>query len=494
MKRLVQPLLFLMFFVGGYFLLGQFWTSTQKNLPSTASSSTLSTGDKSQLTGAAGSPLFHTLSSSVSPAFSINPPQSFSELAKKVQPAVVNIFTAKEVVQKMNPLLSDPFYRNYRGNQQGSSKQPNALGTGFIINESGDIITNNHVVEGADEISVKLADGRSFEAKIIGRDEKLDLAVIRLNRPDKMPFVPLGDSDLLQVGDWVMAIGNPFGLGHTVTAGIVSAKSRDIGAGPYDEFIQTDASINPGNSGGPLFNLNGEVIGINSAIIASGQGLGFAIPINIAKEVVPQLISKGSVTRGFFGVAVVDLTQEEGQRLGIVDGKGALVAEVVPNSPAESAGIEKGDVIVEFNGVAVDSSRTIPKIVASMAPGSKASVVLLRAGKKFSFNVTVTTQEAVAQSITATQSTSLGISVRDLSPAEKNRYRIHGILVTDVMQGSMAESIGLQQGDLVLEMNGRQISTVKEFQTVYTSAPKGKVIRVGLARGSHMYYFAFRKE
>jgi len=495
MKKIIQPLVTLIVFVAGYFLLGQLWqpmNNTVTTPPVTENSTT--NNQTSNVSTPPANDVFHTLSATVPSAFSIDPPNTFAELAKKVQPAVVNISTAKEVKQRYNPWASDPFFRNYRGSQQGAQKQAYSLGTGFIINEQGDIITNNHVIEGADEISVKLTDGREFEAKIVGRDEKLDIAVIRPVKPDKMPYVPLGDSDALQVGDWVVAIGNPFGLGHTVTAGIVSAKARDIGAGPYDDFIQTDASINPGNSGGPLFNLNGEVIGINSAIIASGQGLGFAIPINVAKEVVPQLISKGAVTRGFFGVAVVDMTSDEAKRFGVDQHGGALVAEVVPGSPAEAAGIQRGDVITEFNGSAVDGSRAIPKLVAAMTPGSKANVVLMRSGKKYAFDVTVTTQDAVSQNMASTQSGTLGVSIRDLSSAEKSRYRIQGALVVDVTAGSLAENIGLQTGDLLMEINGKQVASVKDFQQLYQSVGKGQVVRVGLARGPQMYYFAFRKE
>lgn len=449
------------------------------------------------------SDLFHTLPDKlfIPKAMSIAPPSSFAELAKKVKPAVVNISTAKEVKQRTyNPWANDPFFRDFFGfsqRQQTPSKRAmNSLGTGFIINEQGDILTNNHVIEGADEIVVKLADGREIGAKIVGRDEKLDIAVIRPLTKGVYPYVPLGNSDGLEVGDWVVAVGNPFGLGHTVTAGIVSAKARDLGAGPYDDFIQTDASINPGNSGGPLFNVNGEVVGINTAIIASGQGIGFAIPVNLAKEAVPQLISKGSVSRGWLGVAVREMTAEEAKEFGLNKPEGALVGEVVPESPAEGAGIKPGDVITEFGGNAVKNSHALPSLVAKAFPGSKVELVFTREGKKYSRTVTVGSTEEAEGGGAMTQETKglLGMSVRDLTSSEKIRLRLEGVVVVSVQSGTLADSVGIQEGDLLLEINGRSIGSVKELQTALSKIASGNVLRLGLARGSQMYYFAFRKE
>jgi serine protease Do len=256
------------------------------------------------------------------------------------------------------------------------------MGSGFIIHPTGFIVTNNHVVEGATQIKVTLATKEEFDATLIGRDPKTDLALLKVTSNKPLPTVPFGDSDALEVGHWVLAIGNPFGLGHTVTAGIVSAKGRIIGAGPYDDFIQTDASINPGNSGGPLFNMRGEVIGINTAIVAGGQGIGFAIPCNMAKQVLLQLHDKGNVTRGWLGVAIQGLSSDLQQAFGLKDAHGALVADVVANGPAAKAGIERGDLIVAFQGHKVQESSELPRMVAAVAPGTKVDVDILRKGKK----------------------------------------------------------------------------------------------------------------
>jgi serine protease Do len=267
----------------------------------------------------------------------------FADLSQQLQPAVVNISTAKTVQSRSLPFrpgdprneFFDDFFRRYFGDQMPKSHKEQSLGTGFLISADGFILTNNHVVNGADQIKIRLSDDRTFDATVRGTDEKLDLALLKIDASTELPFVPLGNSDDIRVGEWVLAIGNPFGLGHTVTAGIVSAKGRVIGAGPYDDFIQTDASINPGNSGGPLFNIKGEVIGINTAIVARGQGIGFAIPINMAQDVLPQLKSDGKVTRGWLGVQIQPLTEELAKSFGIKESKGALVTSVVADSPAD---------------------------------------------------------------------------------------------------------------------------------------------------------------
>lgn len=422
---------------------------------------------------------------SVPTVHSINQPNSFAKLVKKVQPAVVNISTNKEIVKRQfNPW--HPFYKP----RYSKEKRRNSLGTGFIINERGDIITNNHVVEGADEILVNLDDGRELDAKVIGRDARLDLAVIRINKKGTYPYAILADSDSLNVGDWVIAIGNPFGLGHTVTSGIVSAKARYLGAGPYDDFIQTDASINPGNSGGPLFNIHGEVVGINTAIIESGQGLGFAIPINIAKEVVPQLITDGRVSRGWLGVAIRDLSREESKKLGYDKLKGAFVSEVIPGSPAEKAGIKNGDFIIKFNGQEVDNSQNFPSLVARLKPGESAKVLFMSGGEKYERSVTLGSLDGPKR---GGQTEILGMNVRDLSPAE-NRRVSHGILVLKTKEGGIADSIGIRAGDLILEINGKEIQSLSEFTQIINSLPKRAVIKLAIGRQGYMYYFAFRKE
>src|SRR5450631_1073514 len=281
----------------------------------------------------------------------------FVELSKRLTPMVVNIRTVKNIKPKQQvqrpQTPNDKFFNDFFGQffnelPQQRPRREQSLGTGFIISAEGYVLTNNHVVNGADEVMVKLSDGRELKGEIKGVDEKMDLALIKINDSSTLPFAELGDSDALEVGEWVMAIGNPFGLAHTVTAGIVSAKGRVIGSGPYDDFIQTDASINPGNSGGPLFNAVGKVIGINTAIIAGGQGIGFAIPINMAKGIIEQLRDSGKVTRGYLGVRFQPLTADLAKSFGLESEKGALIANVEKDTPAEKAGLKAGDVILEY--------------------------------------------------------------------------------------------------------------------------------------------------
>jgi len=348
----------------------------------------------------------------------------FVELTKKLKPSVVNISTAKTVSPQRNtqrprnPLGQDPFddfFNRFFDVPQHSFKQ-RSLGSGFIISNDGYILTNNHVVGGADEIKVKLSDGREFKATVKGTDEKLDLAVLKIEVKGALPVAELGDSDAIQVGEWVMAIGNPFGLSQTVTAGIVSATGRVIGSGPYDDYIQTDASINPGNSGGPLFNTQGKVVGINTAIIQGGQGIGFAIPINMAKAVVPQLEEMGKVTRGWLGVAIQPVTPELAKSFGVEGEKGALVADVTKESPADKAGLKSGDIIMEFDGKQILEMNSLPRFVAATPVGKKVKLKFLRNGKPEEAAVTIERlkdgEESVAQAATED---SLGITVKELS-------------------------------------------------------------------------------
>lgn len=438
------------------------------------------------------------------PALSQTPPVSFAPIAKKVKPAVVNIATTKEIRSRtmdpwrnLDPFFKDYFERFFQAPGEEPPRQHHSLGTGFIINSKGDILTNNHVIQEADEIVVKLDDGRALQARVIGRDERLDIAVLRPVEQGTFPYVDLGDSQALEVGDWVVAVGNPFGLGHTVTAGIVSAKARVLGAGPYDDFIQTDASINPGNSGGPLFNVEGEVVGINTAIIASGQGIGFAIPINLAKEVIPQLVTKGKVSRGWLGVALKDMTEEEAKGHGLARLTGASIAEVIPGGPADRAGIKAGDVIVSFNGQEVDNAHKLPSLVAKVGPGSEVAVEFIQKGKRYSRNIRLSSLDDPGASMvpadTPQEKGILGMSVRDLTPLEKQRMG-SGVIVTNIQQRSTADSIGIEVEDLILEINGESIRGTNDFKETLNKVKSGEVVRMGIARGPHRYYFAFRKE
>jgi serine protease Do len=347
-------------------------------------------------------------------------------------------------------------------------KQQN-LGTGVIIDKEGFILTNNHVVELTDEIKVKLADGREFTAKIVGRDPKTDLALIRIEPDGPFTPLPLGDSDKLEVGDWVVAIGNPFGLGNTVTAGIVSAKYRQIGTGSYDNFIQTDASINPGNSGGPLLNTAGEVVGINTAIFSRGGGsvgIGFAIPINMAKDLLPQL-KKGKVVRGWLGVMIQRITPDLKDKLGLKDKKGALVADIPPGGPADKAGIKRGDVIVSFDEKEIKEMKDLPYIVASTPVGKTVTVEVIRKGRTKSIQVEIETlEEEKEPPKVAEASPDLGITLKELTPELARNFGLSetsGLVVVQVERNSPAAVVGMRPGDIILEIDQEPVKDLEQF-------------------------------
>jgi len=444
-------------------------------------------------------------------------PETFADLAQKASPAVVNISTEKKMKtdkshERMREFFGqrppgpggpspfgqdDPFrefFEKFFGDIPKSFKS-RSLGSGFIIDAAGLIITNNHVVEGSDKIKVKLEGGKEFEATIKGRDPKTDLALIQITNPPKdLPFLALGNSDSVRVGDWVLAVGNPFGLSHTVTQGIISAKGRVIGAGPYDNFLQTDASINPGNSGGPLLNLKGEVVGINTAILASGQGIGFATPSNIAKSVIPQLREKGKVTRGMIGVQVQNVTPELAKSFGMSEPKGALVAEVNPDTPAEKAGIQREDIIVEFNGHPIQEMNELPRMVAETAPGTQATVKVLRQGKEKTFKLTITElkdERPIKAAGGEEEGSPLGLTVKDLDANLAQRLQLKetkGLVVMQVESGSAAADAGFRPGDLIEEINGQKVSSVKDYLKIVTQLKKGTVARFYIKRqGKNLY-------
>ena len=453
-------------------------------------------------------------------------PDTFANLAKQVSGAVVNISTEKVVKNQMreffgegqpqqgprrgpapemgpnNPFGPEGPFRDFRDffdkyfGEMPKSFKTRSLGSGFIIDPKGFVVTNNHVVEGAEKIKVILVGGKEYQATIKGRDPKTDLALIQIvNPPADLPFIKMGDSDAIQVGDWVLAVGNPFGLGHTVTQGIISAKGRVIGAGPYDNFLQTDASINPGNSGGPLLNLKGEVVGINTAILASGQGIGFATPSNIAKFVIPQLQEKGKVIRGMIGVQVQNVTPELAKSFGMAEPKGALVAEVNPDSPAAKAGIHRGDIITEFNGHPIHEMNELPRMVADTAPGSKATVKVLREGKEKSLSLTISElteeKQAQAKEEAGGEKTPLGLEVQNLDPNLARQFRLRdnkGVVVVKVESGSPAAEAGMRGGDMILEVNGEVVSTVKDYRAAVTKVKKGSVARFLIKRAGRTLY------
>lgn len=427
-------------------------------------------------------------------------PASFHKLAEKVSPSVVNIRTVKTMTGdgpvfrqfrrkpwgKNHPF--NEFFEKFFGDDFQREFKQRSLGSGFIVNPSGYVVTNNHVIEDADQIEVKLTNGREFQAEIVGRDPNTDLALLKLKADEKFPAVTLGDSEALKVGEWVVAIGSPFGLEHTVTAGIVSAKGRVIGSGPYDDFIQTDASINPGNSGGPLINMAGEVIGINTAIIATGQGIGFAVPVNLAKGIVDQLEKHGEVTRGWLGVSIQDLNEEMADYYGLKDGKGVLVAEVFEGDPADAAGIRPQDIILEIDGQRVETSRELTGLVADIHVGKTVKVKVLREGKTKTLRVKIARREderIVARHDAKEYADQLGIQVTDLSEEIKQRFNIQedqGILVTDVAAGSKGAEAGVRPGDMVREINHRKIRNVKDYRSAIGGIGEGEPINLFIRR------------
>jgi serine protease Do len=364
----------------------------------------------------------------------------------------------------------NPFGEFFNHPQLPQNRTVRGAGSGVIISEDGTILTNNHVVEGAKEVEVILADQRQMKAKVVGRDPKTDLAVLKIDAGKSLPAASMGDSGQLQVGDWVIAIGNPFGLNHTVTSGIVSAKGRVIGAGPYDDFIQTDASINPGNSGGPLFNMKGEVVGINTAILPNGQGIGFAIPINTAKPLIPQLVSKGGVTRGYLGVSIQSVSSDLAAALKLESGKGALVADVVSGGPADRAGIKRGDVIVSFDGKTVEDSHELPAMVAATPVGNEVSVVVMRDGKERQLSAKVArleSEETASEETRQPAQGKWGLQLHDLTPQIARQLGLKaekGVVIVGVQPGSPAERAAIQQGDIILEVNRKAVESAKEVK------------------------------
>ncbi len=431
----------------------------------------------------------------------------FVELAKRLKPSVVNISTAKTISPQKrmqrppNSMGQDPFedfFNRFFDNIPQHSYKQRSLGSGFIISNEGFILTNNHVVAGADEIKVKLSDGREFKAVVKGTDEKLDLAVLKVDVKGKLPVAQLGDSDAIQVGEWVMAIGNPFGLNQTVTAGIVSATGRVIGSGPYDDFIQTDASINPGNSGGPLFNAQGRVIGINTAIVAGGQGIGFAIPINMAKSVLPQLEEKGKVTRGWLGVAIQPVTPELAKSFGVEGEKGALVADVTKDSPAAKAGLKSGDIIMDFDGKEIQEMNYLPRLVAVTPVGKKVKINILRNGKPLVVTATIERLKEGDEGVkTGAEEDRLGMSVKELNPelaAQIGAKETSGVVVVAVKPGGVAEEAGIAVGDIIKEVDGAKIITAADFSKAVSAHKKGEFMRLLLLRGETSLFVAIKAE
>ncbi|HSE87187.1 MAG TPA: DegQ family serine endoprotease [Candidatus Binatia bacterium] len=438
-------------------------------------------------------------------------PSSFVAQAKKLSPAIVNISTTQTV--EAPQLFPDPFQspfgeddpfgeywrRFFRGPfpYQAPSRQ-RSLGSGFIIEADGFILTNNHVVTNAEQILVKLSDGRELDAKIIGKDPKTDIALIKIDAAGELPTVSLGDSNKLQVGEWVMAIGNPFGLAHSITAGIVSAKGRVIGAGPYDNFIQTDASINPGNSGGPLVNMQGEVVGVNTAIFTRSGGnigIGFAIPINLVKEILPQLKTKGKVVRGWLGIAIQRVTPTLADGLGLEKPRGALVANVDESSPAERGGMKVGDVIIEFDGRKIEQSDDLPRVVARTPVAKQVQVHVIRDKKEMTLPIVIGELKEEEVVVSAKEKENLGLTVQNVTPQIAHNLgldREEGVVVTSVRPGSAADEAGLWRGDVILEVDRKPIENLSDFQKAVRNIKKNEVILVLVDRGETTLFLTLR--
>jgi len=417
-------------------------------------------------------------------------PGSFSGLVKEARDSVVNISTVKIIKREQmfeSPFgQDDPFndmFERFFGDRIPRESRQTSLGSGFIIDKDGFILTNNHVVERTDEIKVMLANGTEYDAEIVGRDSKTDLALIRIEAEEDLKPLPIGDSEKLEVGDWVLAIGNPFAFNHTVTAGIVSAKYRDLGAGAYDNFIQTDASINPGNSGGPLLNTRGEVVGINSVIFSGSVGsigIGFAIPINMAKDLLPQL-KKGKVIRGWLGVMIQGITPELKESFELKEEEGALVSEVTPRGPAEEAGIKEGDVIVSFDEKKIREMSDLPIIVASTPVGEIVTVEVIREGKKKRFEVKIAEldKEIEEGETQIEEKRDLGMTVDEITPSTARQLGLsdeRGVVVVQVEGNSPAEEAGIARGDVIRAINREPVNDVETYKEKIRQHKKGDVI------------------
>jgi Do/DeqQ family serine protease len=423
---------------------------------------------------------------------------AFVSVADHVTPAVVNVSVkGKRVAQESEGPERQERFREFFGpefferffRQRQPREDPRAMGSGVIVDARGYILTNNHVVENAETVEVRLSDDRKFQATIVGRDPKTDLAVVKITAPvGSLPVAQLGDSDKLRAGQWAIAIGNPFGLDRTVTIGHISATGRThVGVATYEAFIQTDASINPGNSGGPLLNIEGKVIGINTAMVSSAQGIGFSIPINMARDIMTQLINKGRVVRGWLGIAIQELTPELADGFGVKPDSGVLVADVMKESPAEAAGLKAGDIIVEFDGAPIKNVADLQKRVAAVEPGhpTPLSVIRDKAPTRLTVKIGEQPGDDVVAATTPAEET-LGLTVEPLTPEAAQRFKLNaqaGVIVSDVAPGSSGEQAGIRSGDAILEINRQPVRDVLTFKRIIASVKPGEVVPVYIQRG-----------
>lgn len=418
--------------------------------------------------------------------------KAFSNVSKKVTPSVVNISTVsrKKVIQPF--FEANPFFEDFFGAPQ--TRRDKSLGSGFLISKDGYIVTNDHVVRDAESIQVKLSNDKVYDAKVIGGDQKTDIAVIKINATD-LPTAVLGDSDKLEVGQWAIAIGNPFGLDRTMTVGVISATGRsNMGIETYENFIQTDASINPGNSGGPLLNVYGEVVGINTAIVAAGQGIGFAIPVNMAKPVFSQLIKKGSVSRGYMGVTIQPVTEELAQSFGLKHAKGALVNDVIKGGPADKAGIRQGDVITGLNGSEVKDPSHLQRLVAEAGIGKVAKISIFRDGKSFELSITLASADTAPKQ---RQRDGRGGRQQEgeadlLGLIVENAEQGGGVVVVDAVRDGIAAESGIKRGDVIVSINRKRTATTTEYARVIQQADREGSLTILVRRGDASIYFALR--
>jgi Do/DeqQ family serine protease len=424
------------------------------------------------------------------PADLLSTQKAFSAVASKVTPSVVNISTIgkKKTVQPFFEM--NPFFDDFFGAPQ--ARRDKSLGSGFIISRDGYIVTNDHVVRDAESVQVKLSNEKVYDAKVVGGDQKTDIAVIKINATD-LPAAVLGDSEKLEVGQWAIAIGNPFGLERSMTVGVISATGRsNVGIEPLENFIQTDASINPGNSGGPLLNIHGEVIGINTAIVAAGQGIGFAIPIAMAKPVFTQLMQKGSVSRGYMGVTIQPVTEELARSFGMKQARGALVNDVLKGGPAEKAGIRQGDVVTSFNGTEVKDPAHLQRLVAEHGVGKAVRVSVFRDGKTVELAMTLVSADSTSRQRREPdgsgeqqgQADRLGLVVDDVEEG--------GVVVIDIGRNSAAADAGIRRGDIIVSVNRKKISNSREYQRIIQQAGSGANLIILARRGDASIYFALR--
>jgi serine protease Do len=439
--------------------------------------------------------------------------QAFVEVAKKVQPSVVNITTEKTITMKPWERYGDdlfkgsPFEDFFRGfgfspkeKEKEYRQKQRSGGSGVIVDKEGHILTNNHVVEGVDKVKVRLNDGREFIATVKGQDRRTDLAVLHINSKD-LPLADLGDSDKLEVGEWAIAIGSPFGLEHTVTVGVISAKGRSgLGTGTYEDFIQTDASINPGNSGGPLSNIDGEVIGINAMIIQPGTGIGFAIPINMAKQILDDLIKHGKFVRPWLGISAQDLTPEMMEYFKVKEKDGVLVGQVYSGTGAEKAGLTSGDIIKSVDDKPIKNVNELVREIQKKKVGQKVKLQLIRDGKSMTLDVATSSQPdrpEMAKEKEKDTEEKLGVSVQELNPQLASRYGIsgvkRGVIVLSVEEDGLASEIGIQEGDVILEINRRKIDTMRDFEKAVKDASVEKGILFHVHRRGSSFYLTFKK-